>query len=151
MDSHHMPEGTHSLAPRPGSLDRLTFHENRPRPPPRSRYRKKFEDEHENDDEEDSVNWSAWQDLHLQPFRFERNASSDWATRGWLAEPQLGIEPEARLRTRCFGAAAFAHSEVASEGWCPRSDLHRHWTRFKCAASPLGYAGVRDLRITICD
>jgi hypothetical protein len=25
VDSHHLPEGTHSLAPRPGSLGRLTF------------------------------------------------------------------------------------------------------------------------------
>ena len=25
VDSHHLPEGTHSLAPRPGSLVRLTF------------------------------------------------------------------------------------------------------------------------------
>ena len=25
VDLHHLPEGTHSLAPRPGSLDRLTF------------------------------------------------------------------------------------------------------------------------------
>src|SRR6266481_5862947 len=25
VDLHHLPEGTHSLAPRPGSLDRWTF------------------------------------------------------------------------------------------------------------------------------
>jgi hypothetical protein len=25
VDSHHLPEGTHSLAPRPGTLGRLTF------------------------------------------------------------------------------------------------------------------------------
>src|SRR5882672_3583403 len=31
----------------------------------------------------DIPNWSAWQDLHLQPFRLERNVSSDWTTRGW--------------------------------------------------------------------
>src|SRR5665213_1853311 len=29
----------------------------------------------------DIPNWSAWQDLHLQPFRFERNASSLGYTR----------------------------------------------------------------------
>jgi hypothetical protein len=29
--------------------------------------------------------WSAWQDLHLQPFRLERNVSSNWTTRS--AEP----------------------------------------------------------------
>src|SRR5262245_50511912 len=54
----------------------------------------------------DIPNWSAWQDLHLQPFHLERNA------------PALGY-------TR----------------WCPRSDLHRHSARFKCAASALGYVG----------
>ena len=37
MDLHHLPEGTHSLAPRPGSLDRWTFQ-----------------------------NGSAWGDLHSQ-------------------------------------------------------------------------------------
>ena len=37
MDLHHLPEGTHSLAPRPGSLDRWTFQK-----------------------------WSAWGDLHSQ-------------------------------------------------------------------------------------
>jgi hypothetical protein len=30
----------------------------------------------------DIPNWSAWQDLHLQPFRLERNVSSNWTTRG---------------------------------------------------------------------
>jgi hypothetical protein len=36
----------------------------------------------------DIPNWSAWQDSHLQPFRLERNASADWATRGVLAHGQ---------------------------------------------------------------
>ena len=62
MDLHHLPEGTHSLAPRPGSLARLTFQK-----------------------------WSAWQDLHLQPFRFERDASANWATRGLV--PTVGFAP----------------------------------------------------------
>ncbi len=47
-----MPESTHSLAPRPGSLVRLAFQK-----------------------------WSAWQDLHLQPSRFERDASALGYTR----------------------------------------------------------------------
>jgi hypothetical protein len=55
-----MPEGTHSLAPRPGSLARLAFQE-----------------------------WSTWQDLHLHPSRFERDASAYWATRGWCPRPDL--------------------------------------------------------------
>src|SRR5438876_6091644 len=88
VDSHHLPEGTHSLAPRPGTLVRLTFQNGLPR---RS---------------SESEGWSAWQDLHLQPFRLERNASALGYTR-----------------------------------WCPRSDSHRHFARFKCAVSALDYVG----------
>ena len=55
VDLHHLPEGTHSLAPRPGSLVRLHSKLNRPRPPDRSRNRKReLENEDENDDEEQS-------------------------------------------------------------------------------------------------
>ena len=32
----------------------------------------------------DVPNWSAWPGLHRQPFRLERNVSSDWTTRGYL-------------------------------------------------------------------
>jgi hypothetical protein len=64
-----------------------------------------------------SEGWSAWQDLHLQPSRFERDASS------------LGY-----TRLACRAVAR-------SEGWCPRSDLHRHPARFKCAVSALDYVG----------
>src|SRR5258706_10182648 len=91
VDSHHLPEGTLSLAPRPGSLVRLTFRNgagvrsdelvvmppaslssdrNHPRPIPIQ------------------ANWSAWQDLHLQPFRLERNASSLGYTR---LVPTVGV------------------------------------------------------------
>ena len=59
----HVPEGTHSLAPRSGSLARLTFHD-----------------------------WSAWQESHLQPSRLERDASANWATRGRLTEHKLGAK-----------------------------------------------------------
>ena len=64
MDLHHLPEGTRSLAPRPGTLDRWTFH--------------------------NLTIWSAWQDLHLQPFRFERNASALGYTR---LVPTAGFAP----------------------------------------------------------
>ena len=36
----------------------------------------------------DIPNWSAWQDLHLQPFRLERNASALGYTR-WCPRPDL--------------------------------------------------------------
>ena len=52
VDLHHLPEGTHSLAPRPGSLVRLAFQK-----------------------------WSAWQGLHLHCRRFELRASALGYTR----------------------------------------------------------------------
>ena len=126
VDSHHLPKGTHSLAPRPGSLDRLTFQngagvrgDELVVEPPASL----SPDQNHERPVPVQANWSAWQDLHLQPFRLERNASSDWATRG-------------SLRT-----VTIAHGHK-----CPRSDMHRHWTRFKCAASPLGYVGKMACR-----
>ena len=38
----------------------------------------------------DIPKWSAWQDLHLQPFRLERNASSLGYTR---LVPTVGLAP----------------------------------------------------------
>src|SRR5215472_10846811 len=59
--------------------------------------------------------WPAWQDSHLQPSRFERDASANWATRGWLAEPTRPAEAE------CGGGSPerrLACQPVASgEGW----------------------------------
>src|ERR1017187_590465 len=111
VDLRHLPEGTHSLAPRPGSLVRWTFQKNGAgvrgvelvvKPPaslsPDRNHLRPIPIQ---------ANWSAWQDSHLQPFRLERNVSSDWTTRGW----------------------------------CPRSDSHRHCARFKCAVSALDYVG----------
>ena len=119
MDLHHLPKGTHSLAPRPGSLVRLTFQNGAGvrggelvvKPPaslsPDRNHLRSIPIQ---------ANWSAWQDLHLQLFRLERNASS------------LGY-------TRCLRTAT----------WCPRSDLHRHCARFKCAVSALDYVGKLKL------
>ena len=88
VDLHHLPEGTHSLAPRPGSLVRLTFQK-----------------------------WSARQDSHLQPFRFERNVSADWTTRGWCPRPDLH-----RHCARFKGAVSaldYVGKLVAREGFAP--------------------------------
>ncbi len=123
VDLHHLPEGTHSLAPKPGSLARLAFQKwfdwlllakcqrggglvNLPPPgflggvgfavfPEKEGLR-----EHEHPAKplgqetviapvHDasvfhvflSVKWSAWQELHLQPSRFERDASALGYTR----------------------------------------------------------------------
>ena len=46
--------------------------------------------------------WSAWQELHLQPSRFERDASASWATRGCLAELKLRAKAGAHGRI-CTG------------------------------------------------
>ncbi len=65
----HLPEGTHSLATRPGTLVRLTF-QNWFAEPKLDRTKAGLPRRILGE------GWSAWQDLHLQPFRFERNASS---------------------------------------------------------------------------
>ena len=66
----------------------------------------------------DIPNWSAWQDLHLQPFRLERNASA-------LGYTRMARRAEARR----------------AKAGCPRPGLHRHSARFKCAVSALDYVG----------
>ena len=118
MDLRHLPVGTHSLAPKPGSLVRLAFLSDRPRPPPRARNPKlRIEDEDENDHEED---WEV-------------------GPRGRICTcnpPGLSGTPLLLGYTRMARRA-----EASSEGWCPRSDLHRHCARFKCAVSALDYVG----------
>ena len=37
----------------------------------------------------DIPNWSAWQDSHPQPSRSKRDASANWATRGWCPRSDL--------------------------------------------------------------
>ena len=93
MDLRHLPEGTHSLAPRPGSLVRLTFQngagvrgDELVVKPPAS-----FSpDQNHERPIPIQTTWSAWQDLHLQPFRLERNASSLGYTR---LVPTVGLAP----------------------------------------------------------
>ena len=89
----HLPEGTHSLAPRPGTLAGghskvvLAFGAANARSNRQPAYRltrtssARFRFR---------PNWSAWQDLHLQPFRFERNASTLGYTR---MVPTAGFAP----------------------------------------------------------
>ena len=71
----HMPEGTHSLAPRPGSLVRLAFQKWPAEPKLGARSLACHA-------VASCEGWSTWQDLHLHPSRFERDASAYWATRG---------------------------------------------------------------------
>src|SRR5476651_2706039 len=73
--------GTHSLAPRPGSLVRLTF--------------------------------------------------------------QIG--PRGRTCTCNLSVLSGTPLHWATRGWCPRSELHRHCARFKCAVSALDYVGKINL------
>ena len=78
VDLHHLPEGTHCLANRPGSLDRLTFQngagvrdgelvvEPRASLSPDQNHERPIPVQ---------ADWSAWQDLHLHSRRFELRAS----------------------------------------------------------------------------
>ena len=100
MDLHHLPEGTHSLAPRPGSLVRLTFQK-----------------------------WSAWQDLHLQPSRFERDASA-------LGYTRSGAHP-GRICTdtvRVLSALSLRWATWAAN-WCRVRDFHPQPLRSERSAS----------------
>src|SRR5260370_39282364 len=69
VDLHHLPEGTHSLAPRPGSLDRWTFQIG-----PRGRTSTR------------NLSGLSGTPLH-------------WATRGWLAEPELAAKAGGHRRS----------------------------------------------------
>ena len=99
VDLRHLPEGTHCLAHRPGSLARLAFQ-----------------------------NWSAWQDSHLQPSRFERDGSANWATRGWC--------PRSELQRYCarFKCAVSALDYKWAK-WCRVRDFHPQPLRPKRSAS----------------
>ena len=108
MDLRHLPEGTHSLAPRPGSLARLAFQK-----------------------------WSTWQDLHLHPSRFERDASTCWATRGGahgrictdtlrvLSAPSLHWTTWAKwCRVREFHPQPLRSERSASGSWANAAKWH---------------------------
>ena len=98
MDLHHLPEGTHSLAPRPGALDRWTFQIG-----PRGR--------------------------SGLPKSCEIDAPN-------------GLVRYRELQCTCnLSGLSGTPLHWATRGWCPRSDLHRHCARFKCAVSALDYVG----------
>ena len=42
-------------------------------------------------------------------------------------------------------APVTCHSSLVTSTWCPRSDLHRHCARFKCAVSALDYVGKFEI------
>ena len=115
MDLHHLPEGTHSLAPRPGSLVRWTFQSGagiRSGETTVELSASLSPDQSHTRSVPVQANWSARQDSHLHCRRFELRASALGYTR------------------------MLAHGQQ-----CPRPDLHRHCARFKCAVSALDYVG----------
>ena len=131
---HHLPEGTHSLAPRPGALGRLTFQIGLP-----SR-------------SSESEGWSAWQDSHLQPFRVERNASALGYTR-WCprsdshrhsarfkcavsALDYVGAT-NADLTCACLARLPFCalHSPLCTRRWCRVREFHPQPLRSERSAS----------------
>jgi hypothetical protein len=93
VDLHHLPEGTHCLANRPGLLDQLTFQAGADVRSVKLAVEPLVSlspDENHKRSILVQTNWSAWQDLHLQPFRFERNASALGYTR---LVPTVGFAP----------------------------------------------------------
>ena len=124
MDLHHLPEGTHSLAPRPGPLVRLTFlragFKNRPVRGP-----------------------------GLQSFRIlavsRRPRALTRRPPTILKQALSGARGRTCTCTREGLSFAPLHWATRAAGaghqWCPRPDLHRHSARFKGAVSALDYVG----------
>jgi hypothetical protein len=54
--------------------------------------------------------------------------------------------PRGRTCTCNFSVLSGTPLHWATRGWCPRSDLHRHCARFKCAVSSLDYVGEMACR-----
>ena len=69
----------------------------------------------------DIPGWSAWQDLHLQPFRFERNASA------------LGY-------TRSLRTATSAHGRIRADTVRVLSALSLRWTTWAKLVPREGFA-----------
>src|SRR5438105_15471221 len=79
----------------------------------------------------DIPNWSAWQDLHLQPFRLERNASALGYTR-WC--PRLDLHRHfARLKR-----AVSALDYVGEKKWYRVKDSHPQPSRSERDAFTVG-------------
>jgi hypothetical protein len=131
VDLHHLPGGTHSLAPRPGSLVRLAFQKW----PAEPKFGERSSACHA---VASCEGWSAWQDSHLQPSRFERDASAGWATRGWPAAPKLGAKAGAHGRActgtvRVLSAPSLPWTTWAK--WCRVRDFHPQPLRSERSAS----------------
>jgi hypothetical protein len=63
-----------------------------------------------------SEGWSAWRGSHLQPSRFERDASASWATRG-CPPPDLHRHC---ARFKCAASAlGYVGGMVPREGFAP--------------------------------
>src|SRR5450432_2592749 len=60
---------------------------------------------------------------------------------GSLVRLTFQIGPCGRTCTCNLSVLSGTPLHWATRGWCPRSELHRHSTHFKCAASALGYVG----------
>ena len=124
VDLHHLPEGTHCLANRPGPLVRLTFlracFNNRPVRGP-----------------------------GLQGFRILAVSRRPRAlTRRPPTILKLALNgARGRTCTRTREGLSFVplrwatRAAGAGHKWCPRPDLHRHFARFKGAVSALDYVG----------
>ena len=144
----HLPEGTHSLAPRPGSLVRLAFQK-----------------------------WFMWPLLaesqrgggleNLLPpyflwglgfavfpekegFRKHQQPAKPLGQETVIASVHSASTfhvsfllngPRGRICTCNLPGLSGTPLHWATRGWCPRSDLHRHCARFKCAVSALDYVG----------
>src|SRR5271156_5186962 len=85
-----MPAGTHSLATRPGSLVRLTFHKFYPRSDLHRHWTRLKRVVSALDYAgcwRWAINWYRVKDLHPQPSRSKRDASAGWANAAGSGTP----------------------------------------------------------------
>ena len=121
VDSHHKPEGSHSLAPRPGPLVRLTL-----RSCSSLVVRGSL-----SDDECSTPSMRSSTDN-------EPRTTNQTGPRGRTRTCNLPVLSGTPLLIGLHADGSPSRSSM-SEGWCSRSELHRHWAGFKSAASALGY------------
>ena len=60
---------------------------------------------------------------------------------GSLVRVTFQIGPRGRTCTCNLSGLSGTPLHWVTRGWCPRTDLHRHCARFKCAVSALDYVG----------
>ena len=144
----HLPVGTHSLAPKPGSLVRLAFQ--------KWSERLLLAESQRGGGLQNLLSLSFVRDFGFavfaekEGFRKHQQPAKPPGQEAVIASAHDGSTfhvsfllngPRGRTCTCNLPGLSGTPLHWATRGWCPRSDLHRHCARFKCAVSALDYVG----------